>query len=66
MKKLSQFVLWTSLILPSLSIADNHDAHSKDKSKCECTKECKDNCKAGKSKDCSCKSCECTKGKECH
>jgi hypothetical protein len=66
-KKLLNLSLWLALVSPMTVLADNHGDH-KGKAQCSCNKECKENCKAGKTKDCKCdgKSCECKDGKPCH
>ncbi len=70
-KRLLNLGLWLALVSPIAVMADNHDDH-KTNAQCTCTKECKENCKAGNTKDCKCdgkcngKSCECKDGKSCH
>lgn len=66
MKKIMTFSLWLSLLSPIAALADNHE-HKDKSSHCSCSKECKDQCKSSKSKNCQCdgKSCECKEGKSC-
>ena len=48
--------LLLNLSTPTFAVESEH--------KCDCTKECKENCKKGQAKDCKCKHCDCKKGGE--
>lgn len=56
-------LLTTLLALGSGSVfADHHEGH---KEKCNCSKECAENCKKGQSNDCKCEHCDCKKSGDC-
>jgi len=64
MKSYLKTGLFTTLMAFSVASpvwADNHEGH-KD---CTCTKECKENCKKGDTKDCKCENGACKTGGDC-
>lgn len=64
MKKMALLTMILSFSLPG-AFASNH-GHAHASEKCECSKECKENCSKGKTQDCQCQDCGCKEKKTCH
>jgi len=62
MKTLALVSLLISFSLPVAFASEHGHSHEK----CECSKECKENCNKGKTQDCECKDCGCKEEKTCH